>query len=115
MANKLQMLDDEIGRRLAESVASGELSKAAGYGKPLDFDDAYRATPEEFRMGYKILKDAGFVPPEVEMMKKIAALREQISRSDDRLEEAQLRQELSQMEMSLSIVKARLSGCDSIR
>ena len=108
MSNKLQILEDEIGRRLKESEASGELKQAAGYGKPLDFGDGYFETPEELRMGFKILKDAGFVPPEVEMMKKIAQLRETLTRTSDIDSQDALRQQLSQMEVSLSLMKDRL-------
>ena len=33
--------------------------------------DGYEQTPIELRMGYKILKDAGIVPPEVEIRVEI--------------------------------------------
>jgi hypothetical protein len=72
---RLKLLEDNIGRHLAESEASGELKQAASYGKPLDFGDGYDETPADLRMGYKILKDAGVVPPEVEFMQRIEAQR----------------------------------------
>jgi hypothetical protein len=110
VGNKLQILEDEIGKRLKESMASGELSQAAGYGKPLDFGDGYQETPEELRMGYKILKDAGFVPPEVEMMKKIASVRDDLARAEHPSDRAKLQQQLLNLEVSLSIAKDRLNG-----
>jgi hypothetical protein len=72
---RLKLLEDDIGRHLANSHASGELRQAKGYGKPLDFGDGYDQTPADLRMGYKILKDAGVVPPEVEFMQQIEAQR----------------------------------------
>jgi Domain of unknown function (DUF1992) len=72
---RLKLLEDNIGRHLADAHASGELKQAASYGKPLDFGDGYDETPADLRMGYKILKDAGVVPPEVEFMQQIEAQR----------------------------------------
>jgi len=71
--------DEQIAQSLRESERSGELQSAASWGKPLDLDDGYAQTPEELRMAFKALKEAGFVPPEVETMKQIAALRERIA------------------------------------
>lgn len=70
----LRLLEDHIGRHLADSARSGELARAPSYGRPLDFGDGYDETPPELRMAMKVLKDAGVVPPEVETMREIAAL-----------------------------------------
>ena len=110
MPNKLQILEDEIGKRLKESAASGELSQAAGYGKPLDFGGGYQETPEDLRMGYKILKDSGFVPPEVEMMKRIASIRDELTRTEAPSDRAKLQQQLLNLEVLVSMAKDRLSG-----
>lgn len=71
---RLQLVEDEIGRKLAESAARGELAAAPSFGRPMDFGDGYDETPAELRMAMKVLKDAGVVPAEVEMMQRIAAL-----------------------------------------
>ena len=110
MANKLQILEDEIGRHLTESLASGELSQAASYGKPIDLGDGYRETPEELRMGFKILKDAGFVLPEVELMKEIASIRAELLDAEHPSDSVKLRRKLLDLEVSLSIAKDRLSS-----
>ena len=110
MANKLQILEDEIGRHLNESLASGELSQAASYGKPIDLGDGYRDTPEELRMGFKILKDAGFVPPQVELMHEIASVRAELAHTDHTPDAEKLRRKLLDLELSLSVPKDRLNG-----
>jgi len=110
MANKLQILEDEIGRHLTESMASGELSQAASYGKPIDLGDGYRETPEELRMGFKMLKDAGFVPPEVELMKEIAVVRAELASAEHTSDAVKLRRKLLDLEVSLSVAKDRLCG-----
>ena len=84
-------IDEHIAQRLREAHSSGELAQAKSYGKPLDFSDGYFETPEELRLGYKILKDAGCVPAEVEMFKQVAALRAQLAAATDEADAAALR------------------------
>jgi Domain of unknown function (DUF1992) len=72
-------LDEQIAQSLAESLRSGELAASPLWGTPLDLVDGYTQTPEELRMAYKALKDAGFVPPEVETMQQLAAMRAELA------------------------------------
>ena len=90
--NRLRLLEDHIGRSLSESEKTGELRAAPSYGKPLNLGDGYEETPAELRMGYKILKDAGVLPPEVELMRKIQALRDSlVGAADDPAAAARVR------------------------
>jgi len=67
------MLDFLAERKIAEAVSRGEFDDLPGAGRPLDLaDDAL--VPEELRLAYRILKNAGFVPPEVEALNEIAEL-----------------------------------------
>ena len=109
---RLVMLEDHIGRSLTQSEQSGELRSARSYGKPLDLGDGYDQTPAELRMGFKILKDAGVVPPEVEWMRDIEALRQRLTQASGEAEAAPLRQRLSdlQQQLALRLEKLRVSG-----
>ena len=82
------------------------------WGKPLDLEDGYAQTPEEFRIAFKLLKDAGFVPPEVETMKQIAALREVIAATPDAPQADAMRRRLSELQqhLALRLEKLRISG-----
>lgn len=108
---RLKLQDDHIGRALAESQENGELRSAPSYGKPLSFGDGYEQTPEPLRMAYKALKDAGYVPPEVELMREIEALRLQLE-STPELDAAApaMRQRLTDMRQRLAV---RLEGLRS--
>ena len=106
--NRLRMVEDHIGRSLAESEKSGELKSAPNYGKPLNFGDGYAETPEELRMGFKILKDAGFVPPEVELMRDIDTLTRSIDSETDEKAVLEMRAQLAQMLQQLSVRMERL-------
>jgi hypothetical protein len=67
------MLDFLAERRIAEAVSRGELDDLPGAGRPLALDDDALVS-EELRIAYRILKNAGFVPPEVETLNEIAQL-----------------------------------------
>jgi Domain of unknown function (DUF1992) len=104
---RLKLLDDHIGQHLRESEASGELKAAPSYGKPLGFGDGYDETPAELRMGMKILKDAGVVPPEVEAMREAAALEARLHACTDDAERRALQQQLSEKRQAIAL---RLEG-----
>ena len=107
-------IDEQIAQSLRESLRNGELKSAASWGKPLDLDDGYAQTPEELRMAFKALKDAGFVPPEVETMKRISALREQLAATTDATDADALRQRISELQQHLALRLERLRANGSL-
>ena len=60
-------------QRIAEALERGELDSLPGAGRPLALDDD-ALMPEDLRLAYRILKNAGFVPPEIEARREIAEL-----------------------------------------
>jgi len=108
---RLKLLEDDIGRALSESARNGELQSAPSYGKPLNFGDGYDDTPAELRMPMKVLKDAGVVPPEVEVMQRIAALEARAAAAAEP-EAAALRREAADLRLALSLrlERLRISG-----
>ena len=108
-------IDEQIAQSLRESLASGELATAASWGKPLDLADGYAQTPEELRMAFKALKDAGFVPPEVETMQQIAALREQLAATGaDPTAADALRRRISELQQHLALRLEKLRTSASL-
>jgi|APFre7841882724_1041349.scaffolds.fasta_scaffold230352_2 hypothetical protein len=107
---RLRLLEDHIGRSLAESERSGELRTARSWGKPLNLGDGYEQTPAELRMGYKILKDAGILPPEVELMREIEALGLQLQTLAEGEEVAALRQRIADKRLLLSLRLEKLGA-----
>ena len=51
--------------RINEAVARGEFQELPGAGKPLPGEDL-SAVPEELRAAYRVLKNAGYLPPEAQ-------------------------------------------------
>jgi hypothetical protein len=73
-------------RKIAEAVSRGELDDLPGAGKPLALDDD-ALIPEDLRLAYRILRNAGFVPPEVQHLNQIAALERLIEEHPSKKEE----------------------------
>ena len=72
------MLDFLAEQRIADAVSRGELEGLPGEGRPLELDDD-KLVPEDLRLAYRILKNAGFVPPEVEALNEIADLERMVT------------------------------------
>ena len=103
----LREQDERIARDLAESMRSGELQSAASFGKPLAQADGWDETPVEFRMAFKVLKNAGVPPPELAVFQARAELRRQLDATPDESEKQVLRQKLAELEQALAL---RLEG-----
>ncbi len=99
--------DEAIAEHLARAYESGELQSAESFGKPLREPEGYRETPGEFRMPFKILKNAGVTPPEIELFHKRAALRRELELAGTDPARDTLRQKLSELEQ---IIALRLEG-----
>jgi hypothetical protein len=80
---RCRTLDEEIAAKIDADLRDGVLSKLPGFGKPLAVNTGYEQTPDEWRMPFKILKDAGYTPPEVEMMKARVSLQNERRDSKD--------------------------------
>jgi len=62
------MFDLIAERKIAEAIANGELDHLPGEGRPLDLDED-ALVPEDLRLAYRILKNAGYATvEEVEVM-----------------------------------------------
>ena len=66
----MHFLDLIAERKIAEAEAAGDLRNLPGSGAPLDLDDD-PLIPEDLRMAYRILKNAGLVPEEVTLLREI--------------------------------------------
>ena len=99
--------DEQIAEHLAHAYRSGELRSAPSFGKPLAESEGWSDTPVEFRLPFKILKNAGVPPPEVEMFHRRAALREQLAAARSDAERVALATRLSEVEQAIAL---RLEG-----
>lgn len=98
-----RQVDDEIARQIAEAEQRGDLRGAEGYGKPLAEDDGWQQTPDDVRMPFKMLKSAGIVPHEVELIRERAALRQRLAAASTEAETRAAQQALAQVELTLAL------------
>ena len=65
--------DSLVEARIERAIERGELTDLPGQGSPLSLDDDACVAPE-LRLAYRILKNAGFVPEEIEVRREIMGL-----------------------------------------
>lgn len=58
-------------QRIREAMEAGELDGLPGAGRPVVLDDD-RHVPAELRAAYRILRNSGFLPPELELRREMA-------------------------------------------
>jgi hypothetical protein len=108
----LRTQDEVIGTHIAEALRSGELRTAPSFGRPMPEAEGWEETPAEFRLPFKILKNAGVMPPEIELFHRRAALRRELARAESEEERMTLRQRLSETEqlIALRLERMRITG-----
>ncbi len=92
--------------QIAKAVRAGEFENLPGRGKPVDLE-AYFQTPEDLRLCYSMLKNADFVPEEVQMLKDIDSLREKLSVCADAEERKSLTDGINQKVMVVKLAMGR--------
>ncbi|WP_300883011.1 DnaJ family domain-containing protein [uncultured Desulfovibrio sp.] len=96
-------------KRIEEAQARGEFDDLPGRGRPLELEDMSHV-PEELRMAYKILRNAGCLPPELAERKEINRLVDLLEQCEDEQERVRQMQKLRFM-----IQRARMRYQRSIR
>lgn len=69
-------------QRIRAAQEQGAFDNVPGSGKPLALEDE-SYIPEDLRMAYKVLRNAGFVPPEVAERKEIDTILDLLERGTD--------------------------------
>lgn len=69
-----------VEQRIRKAQKNGAFDSLEGHGKPLNMEEAQ--VPNELRMAHKILKNAGFLPPEIELRKQITKTEQLIETLD---------------------------------
>lgn len=58
-------------QKIAEAQARGELDDLPGKGRPIPPEEDLHFVPPEMRMGFRILKNAGYIPEEILLLREI--------------------------------------------
>ncbi|MBT8330116.1 MAG: DUF1992 domain-containing protein [Desulfofustis sp.] len=79
MIRALQKIAEQ---RIAKAIEDGTLKTEGWKNRPLPLDDD-AFVPDDLKMAYKILKNSGYVPPEIETRKEIQKLEDLIVKTED--------------------------------
>lgn len=69
-------------QRISQAIEKGELKTEGWKDKPLKLEDDH-LVPDDLKMAYKLLRNAGYLPPEIEAKKEIARLEQLIATTED--------------------------------
>ena len=79
------MFDKLVEKKIRDAMEAGEFDRLEGAGRPVNLE-AYFNTPEELRAGYAVLKNAGVVPVEAQLLGEINGLKQKLSACRDAAE-----------------------------
>jgi len=99
-------LNKFIEEQIKNAIDAGEFANLEGAGKPLDLN-SYFNTPEDLRMGYSVLKSAKILPEEVERLREIGELKEQIKNCADETRRVKLNKLLNGKILAFDLLKER--------
>ena len=107
----MQIIADMIEQKIQEAIDKGEFKNLPGEGKPIDLDDD-ASIPAEHRMAFRVLKNSGFVPPEVTGYQELQELRKQIREMSEMSsdEYQKLKLKLVEKETAFNLAMERLSS-----
>jgi hypothetical protein len=69
----MYLIDKLAEEKIAEAIQRGELDELPGAGEPLSLDDD-TLVPEELRAGFRLLKNAGYLTPGLQLRKEIRSV-----------------------------------------
>jgi hypothetical protein len=92
--------------RIREAMERGEFDDLPLAGKPLRLE-SNAFVPEDLRLAYKLLKDAGYLPPEMELRKEILSLKELLATVEDDAERSKLGRRINDLILRLNLLAKR--------
>ncbi|MDQ0200611.1 DnaJ family domain-containing protein [Neobacillus ginsengisoli] len=81
--------------RIKQAYKDGEFDNLPGLGKPIQLEDL-SGIPEELRMAYKILKNAGYTRDESQLRQEMMTIEDLIKKCDDSKEKESLQKKLNE-------------------
>jgi len=91
---------------IKEAQERGDFDNLKGKGQPIDLT-TYFETPEEMRMAYSVLQNAGVVPPEVELLQEIAALKERLAGTYEDSQRSRVKKLIQEKQLQFNIMMER--------
>ena len=97
-------------QKILKALQEGNLSSPEWKNRRVPLHDD-RFVPSELKMAYKILKNSGYLPPEIEERKEVQRLEEMIAKTED--EHTRL-QQMRKLSVLLMKIDAKRGSCSNI-
>jgi len=98
--------DETIEAQIRDAQARGDFDNLSGKGKPIDLTE-YFDTPEDVRVAQTLLKNAGMVPAEVDLLQEIAVLKEKLTSATGKPENIKIRKLLKEKQLQFNLLVER--------
>ncbi|QED46761.1 DnaJ family domain-containing protein [Cytobacillus dafuensis] len=92
--------------RIKKAYKEKEFENLPGYGKPLPFDDL-ASVPEDIRMAYRVLKNAGYTEEDNQLKKEMLTIEELIRKCEDPDEKQKLQKKLNEKMLRFNSMMAK--------
>jgi DnaJ homologue, subfamily C, member 28, conserved domain len=99
-------------RKISEAIQQGQLNIESWRNRPLPMTSDHMI-PEELRMAYKVLKNAGYLPPEIETKKEIQQLEDLLSACEDEQIRVKQIKKLNYLMLKLNTMKGDTVSLES--
>jgi septation ring formation regulator EzrA len=90
--------------KIKEAIKNKEFENLPGMGKPLNLSDELPGMSAEMKMGYRMLKNAGYISDQVDLRKELITLNDLISVATDDEEIARLQEKLTRKQLQFEKV-----------
>lgn len=100
-------------QRITEAIDRGEMDDIPGQGHPLHIEDLSHI-PEDLRIAYKVMKNAGYVPEELTLRGECLQLEDLLQACDDPAEKQKLYVRLNEKTVRLRMMIADRGMADNV-
>ncbi len=100
-------------QKIQEAIDKGEFDNLPGKGKKLEFQREPRM-PDSCRTSYKLLKNAGYLPEEMQLRKEIYSIEELIDACESDAERKKLRKKLNAKQLRYDLLMEKRSSKSSV-
>ena len=98
-------------RKISQAIADGSLCFEQWKNKPLPQDNDH-LIPEDLKIAYKMLKNSGYLPPEIELKKEVKRIEELIASTEDEHVRLKQMRKLNLLLIKLDLNRQRPAAID---